>query len=85
MDAEQIADAVVQKLKTTHHTLWLDPETHSKQHEFLDMLMKERADRLARRKAIEDKIAGSVILSGLLVVIGLIGAGALGWLREHLK
>ena len=85
MDAEQIADAVVAKLKTGHHALWLDPETHSQQHEFIQALIAERAEKLARRKAIQDRIAGSLILSGVLAILTLIGAGALDYFREHVK
>ena len=83
--AEKIADAVIQKIRDDKHVFWVDPETHAEQHEFLQMLMTERAEKLARRKAIEDKIAGSLILSFILALIGLIGAGAMGWVREHIK
>lgn len=83
-DIDQLADAIIQKMKADHHAVWLDPETHASQHEFLKMLMEERADRIARHRRIEEKIAGSLILSAVLVVIGFIGAGAMAWLRKNL-
>lgn len=84
-DIDQLADAIINKMKADHHAVWLDPETHAAQHEFIKMLMEERADRIARRKRIEEKIAGSVILSAIVVIVGLIGAGALNYLRDNLK
>lgn len=84
-DLDQLADAIVRRLKDQHHAIWLDPETHAEQHEFLKLLMQERAERIARRKRIEEKIVGSIVLSGIVVVIGLIGAGVLAWLEEKLK
>jgi poly(A) polymerase Pap1 len=84
-DTNALADAIIQRIKEDKHIFWVDPETHAEQHQFLLVLMQERADKVARRKVMEDKIAGSVVLSTLLVVVGLIGAGALDWLRAHLK
>lgn len=84
-DIDKLADAIIQKMKEGHHAVWLDPETHASQHEFLRMMMDERAERIARRKRIEEKIAGSVILSAIVVIVGLIGAGALNYLRDNLK
>jgi len=85
MDVDQIADAVVRKMKEEKHALWLDPETHSEQHEWLRALMEDRAAKLARRQAIQDKIAGSLILGAVLMLVGLIGAGTISWVKEHLK
>ena len=82
---EEIAEAILKKLKADHHAFWIDPEIHSEQHEFIKSLIQERADKLMRRKAVEDKIAGSVILTVVLGLVGLIGAGALDWIRNHLK
>ena len=82
---ETLADKLVGKLKEHHHTLWLDPETHSTQHEFIQVLITEREDRLARRKALEDKIAGSLLLSAIMGLIYLLGSGTMDWLRSHLK
>lgn len=83
-EIEELAEAIIKRLKEEHHTVWLDPETHASQHEFLKMLMDERGDRIARRKRIEERIAGSLILSLMLVVIGFIGAGVMTWLRKNL-
>lgn len=83
-ELDQLADAIVRRLKDQHHAIWIDPETHAAQHEFLKILMEERAERVARHKRIEEKIAGSLILSAVLVLIGFIGAGAMAWLRKNL-
>lgn len=83
-ELDQLADAIVRRLKDQHHAIWIDPETHAAQHEFLKAFMEERAEQAARRKRIEEKIAGSLILSTILVVIGFIGAGAMAWLRKNL-
>lgn len=85
LDPNLLADEIVKRMKEEHHTLWLDPETHAVQHEFLQLLMSEREERIKRRKALEDKIAGSVLLSLIMGMVALIGAGALDWLRAHIK
>lgn len=58
---------------------------HPDQHQFISMLMDERKEIIERRKAIQDKIAGSIILSLITGIIVLLGAGALDWLRQSLK
>lgn len=82
---DEVAEAIIKRLKEDHHTFWIDPEIHSAQHEFIRALIEERASKLARQKAIQDKIAGSLILSGILALVGLLGAGALDWVRVHIK
>lgn len=85
IDVDVLADTIITRMKQEHHVFWVDPEAHAEQHGFLALLMKEREEKLARRKRIEEKIAGSVLLSTVLLLIGLIGAGALGWLRDKLS
>lgn len=82
--AEEIAHSIITQMKESGHTLWIDPETHALQHEFIAELIAERKERIARRERIKEKIAGSVILSTLLLIVGLVGAGALDWLRRNL-
>lgn len=82
---DQLASSIVQKMKDEHRTLWLDPEIHAEQHSFLRLLMQERAEKIERRKRIEEKIAGSILLSAIVTVIGLLGSAALAWLKEHIK
>ena len=84
INPQDLAKAILAEMKEGGHTLWIDPETHAEQHQFIAELIAERRERTARRQRIEEKIAGSVILSGLLLVVGFIGAGALEWLRQHL-
>jgi hypothetical protein len=84
-DINVLADAILNRMKQEHHVFWVDPEAHAEQHGFLALLIKEREEKLARRRRIEEKIAGSVLLSMIVLVIGLIGAGALGWLRDKLN
>jgi hypothetical protein len=72
-------------MKEEHRVFWIDPELHSDQHAFLALLMQEREERIQRKKRIEEKIAGSLVLSFILMTIGLIGAGALDWMRKHLN
>lgn len=60
-------------------------ESHIDQHKFIQMLIDEREEKKRRRKALEDKIAGSLILSVILGAITLIGSGAMDWLRGHIK
>lgn len=81
---EELADAIVQRMKDENHAIWIDAETHAIQHRFIEELIVERRERQARQKRIEEKIAGSLILSLMLVVIGFIGAGAMAWLRKNL-
>ena len=85
MDPNQLAKAIIHEMKEGGHTLWIDPETHAEQHQFITELIADRKERQERRKRLEEKIAGSMILSGLIVLVGLIGAGALEWLRKHIS
>jgi hypothetical protein len=85
VSADEIADALIKKMREEKHTLWMDPETHSQQHEFIQVLIDERAEKLRRHKALEDKVMGTVVVGSVLAVLGLIGAGSLDWLKEHIK
>ena len=85
IDPNQLAKAILEEMKAGGHTLWIDPETHAEQHQFIAELIADRKERNDRRRRIEEKIAGSLILSTLLVVVGFVGAGALEWLRKHLN
>lgn len=84
IDPQELAKAIIDEMKAGGHTLWIDPETHAEQHQFITELIADRKERNERRKRIQEKIAGSFILSGLLLLLGLIGAGALEWLRKHI-
>ena len=83
LDAKQIAQAVIEEIKNSEHVFWIDPEVHAAQHEFITELIAERHERKARRKRIEEKIAGRLILSGILTLVGFIGAGFLQWIKTH--
>ena len=90
--AQEIAQAIVFEMKESGHALWIDPELHAHQHnaipeiiEFVTELKRERKEREARRERINERIAGSLILSLTLFIIGLIGAGAIQWLKEHMR
>ena len=85
IDPNQLAKAIINEMKEGGHTLWIDPETHAEQHKFIAELIADRKERNERRKRLEEKVAGSVILSTLLVIVGFIGVGALEWLRKHLN
>ena len=82
---EKLASELITQIKANHHDFWLDPEKHAEQHDFIQILIEERKEKLARAQRIKEKIAGSLILSGILALVGLIGAGALDWLKLHLK
>lgn len=81
ISAQAIAQAVVAQMREEVQTMGIYPETHAR---FVAELIAEREDRRQRRKRIEDNIAGSVVVSTLLVIVGLVGAGVLGWLRKSL-
>lgn len=80
-DPKEFAQAVVEEMKASGHTLWIDPEIHAEQHEFVAEMIAERRERTARRKRVEEMIAGSLVLSAILTCIGLLGAGILSWVR----
>lgn len=84
INPHELAQALIQEMKDSGHAFWIDPETHAEQHKFIAELIADRKERSERRKRIQEKIAGSFILSGLLLLVGLLGAGALEWLRKHL-
>jgi len=80
----ELAKAIVEQMKAQGHALWLDPEEHSIQHEFIAQMIAERRERTARRRRLEEKIAGSVVLSMLALVVGVLGLGVMDWIRKHL-
>ena len=81
ISAQAIAQAVVAQMREEVQAMGIYPETHAR---FVAELIAEREDRRQRRKRIEDNIAGSVVISTLLVIVGLVGAGVLEWLRKSL-
>lgn len=85
INPHELAKAIIHEMKEGGHTLWIDPETHAEQHQFISELIADRKERKERRKRIEEKIAGSVILAGFLALVGFIGMGALEWLKQKLK
>lgn len=84
VDTEELATTIVEKMKAERHVMWMDPETHASQHEFIAQMILERKERAERRKRIEDRIAGSLVLSVILAAIGFLGAGVMVWLRRNL-
>ena len=81
ISAQSIAHEVVAQMREEIHAMGIYPETHAR---FVAELIAEREESRQRRKRIADNIAGSVVISALLVIIGLIGSGVLGWLRRSL-
>lgn len=81
---DELAELIVDKMKRDNRALWIDPEIHSEQHRFIAEMIEERKERHARRARIAEKIAGSVILSGLVFLVTIIGASAIQWLKSHL-
>ena len=82
LDPKLLAVALVEEMKAHGHALWIDPETHAEQHEFIAQMILERKERMARRKRVEEMVAGSLVLSTILVCISLLGAGILVWVRK---
>lgn len=80
---KEFAAAVVTEMKESGHALWIDPEVHAEQHQFIAEMIAERKERAARNRRIGEFIAGSVLLSAILACIGLLGAGVLSWFRAH--
>lgn len=92
LDAKTIAEAIITEMKASGHALWIDPETHAAQHdaipmlvEFIEELKKERRERTERRDRINEKIAGSLILSAIMGLVTLLGAGVLSWAQSHFR
>ena len=84
IDPNQLAKAILEEMKAGGHTLWIDPETHAEQHQFISQLIADRAERAERRKRIEERVAGSLVLSLIVGLVTLLGAGSMEWLRTHL-
>lgn len=81
LTAQQIAQAVIEELKVNGHSSWVDSETHALQHQFIAEMIAERKEKTARRERIKEKVAGSIILSGLVLLIGFLGSSLLQWVR----
>lgn len=84
-DVKLLAEQIVKEIRENQHAFWLDPEKHSNQHEFIQLLINEREEKRVRRERVKEKIAGSLILSFIIGLVGLIGSGFLDWLKVHLK
>lgn len=84
MQPKELAQAIIEEMKLSGHEFWIDPKIHAEQHEFIAMIIKAQHERDARRERIKEKLAGSLVLSTILITVGLIGAGTLQWLRSHL-
>ena len=69
-DVAALAAAIAEQLQGLHGY----PPEHKT---FVQLLLDERADSLVRRKRIQDVIAGSLILSGLIAFISWVGHAAL--------
>jgi len=84
LSTNALAKAIVEEMRVHGHALWIDPEIHANQHEFIAQMIEERRERSERRKRIEEKIAGSVVLSMLAMIVTMIGLGVMEWLRKRL-
>ena len=85
VDTKLLATEIVAKMQEDHNTLWITREVHSEQHEFIQLLMQERQEKLARGERLKEKIAGSLILSFIVGLVTLLGVGVLTYLRDYLK
>jgi hypothetical protein len=84
IDPNEFAQALVEAMKSAGHAMWVDGETHAEQHEFIAQMILERKERAARRRRIEEKVAGSLVLSGILLIISVLGVMTMDWFRKHL-
>lgn len=82
VDPTALAKALVEEMKSHGHAMWIDPETHANQHEFIAEMISERRERIERRRRIEEKIAGSLVLSMILGLVALLGSGVLTWINR---
>ena len=82
IDPTSLARALVEEMKAHGHAMWIDPEIHSSQHEFIAQMIEERKERQERRKRIEEKIAGSLVLSLIVGLVALLGSGLLNWIHK---
>lgn len=77
------AQALIDEMKKSGHAFWIDPETHAEQHAFIAAMIAERKEKIERRKRVEERIAGSLALSVIVLVISLLGSGVMSYLRSH--
>lgn len=77
-----LAKAIVEEMKLHGHALWIDPEIHASQHEFIAHMIEEHREKIERRNRIAEKITGSVVLTLLLGMVTLIGSGILSWIHK---
>ena len=72
-EVDQIADAMVERVKLTQHTFWIDPETHYQDH-------------IAMREVVGSWTTGKGIFTKAfigLVVIGSITLAFVGFIKGH--
>lgn len=85
MDAHDIAAAVVKAIHENRQSFWVEPQRHSEEHEFIKVLIEDHVEKKARRERIKEKVAGSLVLTSILALVTLLGAGLLDWIRAHLR
>lgn len=79
LDPTSLAKAIVDEMKAQGHEMGLYPETHAR---FVAEMIVEREERAARRRRIEEKVAGSLVLSMIVGLVALLGSGFLNWIHK---
>lgn len=77
----EILDLIRATIREEIHPHVMSIEVHAEQHEFITAFIATTKAKAARRERMQEKIAGSLLLAFLLGLVGLIGAGALQWVR----
>ncbi len=76
-DAQRIADAMVERIQSTHHNFWIDPETHYQDH----LAMREVVGSWSSAKGVITKafiglvVVGAIVLSMFALIKIVKGGG----------
>jgi len=71
-DIDRIATLLVEKVRSSHHEFWIDPETHYQSHLALKQMLEDydRARSLFWKVFITIIAAGAAVLSGIAFLKG---------------
>jgi hypothetical protein len=80
-DIEALSEAL-HRASVEHCRYQTDPLTHNPHHQFIQMMMDREKRRKERVQKIQDYVAGSLILAGIIAAVGFLGKASLEYFRS---
>lgn len=75
---DDIADRITDRILAKRRELWVDPETHYSDHQWIEEQKQEQAERRAFRR----KVINSVTIWAVIIVIGFMATATFKALKQ---